>query len=86
LHFPISGFGGNLHCGNIPKGLVGRTGVLDVRLKHYGYMTREQRQAKYEWYTTIDPKNHLEDNYRHLAEIRGARFAPGPPKIVSWTE
>jgi hypothetical protein len=56
------------------------------RLKHYGYMTREQRQAKYKWYTTIDANNALEDNYRHLAEIRGARFAPGPPKTVPWRE
>jgi hypothetical protein len=49
-------------------------------------MTREQRQAKYKWYTTIDANNALEDNYRHLAEIRGARFAPGPPKTVPWRE
>ncbi len=86
LHFPTSGYGGNFHCGNVPKGLIGEPGTLNVRLKHYGYMTREQRQAKYEWYTTNDPNNLLEDNYRHLAEIRGARFAPGPPKIVSWVE
>jgi O-antigen biosynthesis protein len=86
LLFPPSGYGGNLHCGNVPHGLVGRSGVLNVRLKHYGYMTREQRQTKYNWYTTIDPNNALEDNYRHLAEIRGARLAPGPPKIVAWAE
>jgi glycosyltransferase involved in cell wall biosynthesis len=86
LRFPTSGCGGNFHCGNVPVGLVGDLRELNVRLKHFGYMTREQRQAKYAWYTTIDPNNPAEDNYRHLAEIRGARFAPGPTKIIPWAE
>jgi GT2 family glycosyltransferase len=86
LHFPNSGRAGNLHCGNVPLGLVGERGALDVRLKHYGYLTREQRQIKYAWYTRIDPNNHAEDNYRHLAEIPGARLAPGPLQLVPWTE
>lgn len=86
LRFPSSGRGGNFHCGNVPEGLVGSLRELDVRLKHFGYMTPEQRQAKYLWYTKIDPNNLAEDNYRHLAEIGGARLAPGPPKIVRWTD
>jgi hypothetical protein len=49
-------------------------------------MTSERRQAKYAWYTTVDPNNALEDHYRHLAAIPGARLAPGPLKIVPWTE
>ena len=86
LHFPTNGHGGNFHCGNVPQGLVGGRREINVRLKHFGYMTRAQRQAKYAWYTTIDANNPLEDNYRHLAEIPGARLAPGPPRIVRWTE
>jgi glycosyltransferase involved in cell wall biosynthesis len=86
LHFPSSGRGGNFHCGNVPAGLVGEYRELPVRMKHYGYMTKEQRQAKYSWYSRIDPNNQCEDNYRHLAEIRGARFAPGPLRIIPWTE
>jgi GT2 family glycosyltransferase len=86
LHFRSSGCGGNFHCGNVPDGLVGNMPELPVRLKHYGYMTKEQRMAKYTFYTTTDPQNHAEDNYRHLAEIRGAQFAPGPPQIVPWIE
>ena len=73
---------GNFHCGNIPQGLVGRIQEIDVRLKHYGYLTREQRRAKYEWYNQNDPHNISEDEYRHLVEIPGARHAPGPPLIV----
>ncbi|MBV7339353.1 glycosyltransferase family 2 protein [Chloroflexi bacterium TSY] len=86
LQFAASGYGGNFHCGNVPQGLVGNTQVLDVRLKHYGYMNREQRQTKYKWYTANDPDNSAEDHYRHLAEIPGARYAPGPAQIVSWVE
>jgi glycosyltransferase involved in cell wall biosynthesis len=86
LHFPTSGAGGNFHCGNVPKGLEGSWRELNVRLKHLGYMTSEQRQAKYTWYTTIDPNNAAEDHYRHLAGIPGARLAPGPLRLVPWTE
>ena len=86
LSFLSTGYGGNFHCGNVPQGLVGRTENLEVRLKHYGYMSREQRQAKYQWYTRVDPNNAAEDNYRHLAGIPGARHAPGPASIASWSE
>jgi O-antigen biosynthesis protein len=86
LRFAATSFGGNLHCGNVPVGLTGRAGELPVRLKHYGYMTRDQRQRKFAWYTTVDPNNALEDNYRHLAEIPGARHAPGPAVIVPWDD
>jgi glycosyltransferase involved in cell wall biosynthesis len=86
LGFPTTGYGGNFHCGNVPQGIIGEVRGLDVWLKHYGYMTRQQRQEKYRFYTTIDPNNALEDNYRHLAEIPGARHAPGPPQLVPWTE
>ncbi len=86
LHFRASGRGGNFHCGNVPQGIQGEVRLLDVRLKHYGYVTREQRQAKYRWYSSIDPNNSVEDNYRHLAEIPGARWAPGPPRIIPWKE
>jgi len=86
LHFQPTGRGGNFHCGNVPRGLVGQVRELNVRLKHFGYMTQEQRQAKYAWYTSIDPNNLAEDQYRHLAGIAGARYAPGPPQIVAWSE
>jgi len=86
LHFPATGFGGNFHCGNVPRGLVGGVRNIDVRLKHYGLMLGAVRQAKYEWYNRMDPNNASEDHYRHLIEIPGARHAPGPPRIVAWRE
>ncbi|MGA1871584.1 MAG: glycosyltransferase [bacterium] len=86
LYFPAGRATTGFHCGNVPKGLVGKTKELNVRLKHFGYMSKEKRRTKYEWYTTMDPNNRAEDNYRHLAEVRGARFAPGPPQILPWIE
>jgi hypothetical protein len=70
----------------VPQGLVGRTEMLQVRLKHYGYLERERRMAKYHFFTEHDAGNLLEDNYRHLAEIPGARHAPGPARLVPWKE
>lgn len=86
LVFQASGHGGNFHCGNVPKGLVGIVRESDVRLKHYGYLTPDQRQAKYAWYNSVDPNNASEDNYRHVIEIRGARHAPGPTRLIQWIE
>ncbi|MFZ1221502.1 MAG: glycosyltransferase, partial [Chthoniobacterales bacterium] len=74
----------NLHCGNVPRNLRGQKRDLDVRLKHYGYVTPELRLRKYQWYTRIDPHNPKEDNYRHLMSIPGARHAPGAPVFKAW--
>ncbi len=86
LQFRKTGFGGNFHCGNVPDGLVGEHRDLPVRLKHYGCMTQEQRVAKHAFYTSRDPGNQLEDNYRHLLSIPGARHAPGPIKLMPWAD
>lgn len=42
---------------------------------------REQSLTKYEWYRKVDPHNHAEAEYRHLAEIPGARHAP---VLLAW--
>jgi glycosyltransferase involved in cell wall biosynthesis len=86
LLFRATGHGGNFHCGNVPEGLAGEHRDLPVRLKHYGYLTREQREAKYRFYTREDPGNPLEDNYRHILGAAGARWAPGPVRILPWAE
>lgn len=86
LRFRSTAHGGNFHCGNVPDGLVGEHRDLAVRLKHYGYLTKEQRLRKYEFYTHTDPGNQLEDNYRHLLEVQGARHAPGPVRLIPWVE
>jgi len=87
LYFP-TGAGGNFHCGSCPEGLRGGEGgiVSDARIKHYGYLTWEERQRKYEFYNKLDPNNQAEDCYRHIVEIPGARHAPGPTVLVDWVE
>jgi glycosyltransferase involved in cell wall biosynthesis len=86
LKFRVTGHGGNFHCGNVPDGLIGEHRDLAVRLKHYGYLTQEQRLRKYDFYTHTDPGNLLEDNYQHLLGVPGARHAPGPMQLIPWVE
>jgi glycosyltransferase involved in cell wall biosynthesis len=56
--------GGNFHCGQAPQPYT----LEDCRAKvlHYGYMHREDRLRKYEWYNRKDPGNEFEDRYRHM--------------------
>jgi O-antigen biosynthesis protein len=53
------------HCSNAPA--ASKPARLEARLLHYGYLHREDRMRKYEWYTRIDPDNRREDGYRHIA-------------------
>lgn len=61
-----SACGGGFHCGNT----VGAKSVGDcgVKLLHWGYMNREDRIRKYEWYNAPDkqPIPALEDGYKHM--------------------
>lgn len=62
------GNGANFHCSSIPQELLYQAQWSEVRLKHLGYMEREDRLRKYEWYNQIDPKNPAEDEYRHIVQ------------------
>ena len=86
LMFAATGVGGNFHCGNVPQGLQGLTVMSGARIKHYGYLDREERQRKYEFYNRIDPNNESEDCYRHIIETPGARHAPGPTQLVRYQD
>ncbi len=66
LTFRRTGFGGEFHCSSAPAQLLGRQAPIPVRLLHYGYMHREDRIRKYEFYNRIDPNNPIEDGYRHM--------------------
>jgi hypothetical protein len=58
-----------LHVGNAPGGARGlESALIHVFLLHYGYMDREDRLRKYEYYNRIDPRNDLEDRYRHIVQ------------------
>ncbi len=50
--------GGGFHCSNVPADIgftVYRHHPEPVRLKHYGYMEKENRERKYEFYKRNDP-------------------------------
>lgn len=58
--------GGGFHCGNVPEPVS--LGDCDVKLLHYGYMLREDRIYKYNWYNAPNkqPVPEIEDGYRHM--------------------
>jgi len=58
----------NLHCSSVPQRRIHGAGRMPARLKHYGYMTRQNRVAKLDYYTSIDWKNLAEDCYRHMCQ------------------
>ncbi len=64
--FENTGNGANFHCFNVPTDLLGRSEPSFMVLKHYGYLHREDRLRKQEWYRRIDPGNVAEDDYRHI--------------------
>lgn len=84
LRFQCTNGTTNFHCSNFPQGLGGRIEKTKVRLKHYGYMAPIDRESKYKYYTTLDPGNEAEDNYRHI--VGKGRYAPIDPVLVEWRD
>jgi len=58
----------NFHCGSVPHELMSQAHVCDAKLLHYGYMHREDRLRKYDFYNRLDPNNAQEDCYRHMVQ------------------
>lgn len=57
-----------LHPRCVPVQLQAGCQPCKVRLKHYGYLNREDRLRKFDWYNRIDPENVIEDGYRHMIQ------------------
>ena len=72
LSFMVTRAGGGFHCSNVPQQFLNRRDFallpqqLPVRLIHFGYMHREDRIRKLEFYNRTDPNNRGEDMYRHM--------------------
>lgn len=72
----------NHHCGSAP--VIARENLewINVRVKHLGYDTPEQRQKKYEFYRKNDPRPVLADvgtsDYHHLITKS--------PLLKTWTD
>lgn len=62
----------NLHCSSVPQRFIHGRGLCPARLKHYGYLDREDRIGKLDYYTSIDWLNAAEDCYRHMCQGDGA--------------
>jgi glycosyltransferase involved in cell wall biosynthesis len=83
----------NLHCTNVPADCLQDVGACAARLKHYGYIDRDMRMAKYAFYNRVDPNNELEDRYRHIvqgdfpeiSEYAVLKWA-GPLKLMRYEE
>lgn len=67
LAFRRTSAGGNFHCCNVPVQCC-YSQASDVVLLHLGYMHREDRLRKWNWYKAKDPGNRLEDGYRHMVQ------------------
>jgi hypothetical protein len=66
FRFQRTRFGGNFHCSSVPQEMLHHAEKTGVRLKHWGYIHREDRIRKYKFYNTADPANLSEDCYRHM--------------------
>ena len=72
--FQSTNYGGNFHCGNVPRELMSNAQRSDVRLLHFGYMDARDRRRKFDWYNEKDPNNTIEDQYQHM--IQGDQGGP----------
>lgn len=68
FRFQRTPWGANFHCSSIPQEMLHGSRPSGARLLHYGYMHKEDRLRKYEWYNTLDPRNAGEDCYRHIIQ------------------
>lgn len=90
LAFQRTAFGGNFHCSSAPSQLLGMITPIAARLLHFGYLHREDRVRKYEFYNRVDPNNALEDRYRHMVigdlfPAESAFVHAGPLRLAPFT-
>lgn len=56
------------HCSNTPANFKGKSLHADVRLLHYGYMEKDDRLRKFDFYTRQDPQAKGNDGYLHIVQ------------------
>ena len=92
MRFAWQGTRGGFHCGSVPReafvrddgrGVVG--GTFTPPVVHFGYLAEDVRQAKYEFYNWIDPKNEVEGEYLHVIG-KPNQHAPGPVVLEPWAD
>jgi GT2 family glycosyltransferase len=69
-----------LHCGNSPLAVPPARKVASLRFRHFGYLGREQRARKFEWYSAIDPTPDPllvgGETYGHIVQDEGMVLRP----------
>lgn len=76
LVFVPTEHGGNFHWSSLPANIVGLSRQLDVKVKHYGYLHRSLREAKFAFYRTHDPATAATGYYNHLVDETGMVLLP----------
>lgn len=74
----------NLHCSSVPQRLIHNHQKCPASLLHLGYMHREDRVRKLDFYNSIDWLNREEDCYRHMTQGDGVlpEELPGVQQLV----
>ena len=69
---------GNLHCGSVPKNIIGFDNPTrsNVKIFHMASIDETLRQQKYEYYTKIDANSNLNDGYKHMISGEGSFSGP----------
>lgn len=82
----VNGDKPNLHCSSVPQRRIHGFKRIPARLKHYGYMQRDWRVVKLDFYTSIDWLNEAEDCYRHMCQGDGPILTGELPRIMELRE
>jgi len=57
---------------------------VSMRIKHYGYLDKEDRERKFKWYETVDTQKNVRaigaNNYKHLVSEAGLHLRRWIPK------
>jgi len=84
MKFKRTGRGPDLHCGSLPQLPVSRAmtcALVAAPILHFGYVDPDLRRKKYEYYTSLDPGNRAEGEYKHIIGEPDLH-APGPVETV----
>lgn len=101
MRFSWHGTTAGIHCGSIPREgfLIDKLGdpflvlppsepvaaAVAEPIVHYGYVLEEDRQRKYKYYTSVDPGNVAEGEYKHIVGLPNVH-ASGPLELVPWDD
>ena len=70
-----------LHCGRLPKNILGlRAKNSELRLKHYGWASADERLSKYKRYMQQDPEA------KYGSKLQYEAILDENPRLIEWKE